>query len=660
MSACTPICDLSTTNMITWTEALGAWLDTLPWKLDLLPAATSSIVVSIRAGEGQKEPCESLLKDVTTAEGALNFLLTSFREGQKLVKLLVPAASGYVIQSDFLGRRMVDCLHVAKAQSFLQPGQHVKGLEGSKQDSPKLLELLSCCYGAVAVQSEDESPAIDEELTKRLSFNWLTQSPVPRKRVAMIGGASVSKLSGFAVAAASLNIALVVFDEPGSWVASDAYTHLREQTIVMDMTPDSTMSQRIANALLAYQKPGNGGNTLDGVMTLDEHLLTIVSRAAQLAGFKTSPPESVGMAQNKFQTRQLDSNVYCRLLRSPADLEAMIAEDGPRLPYPLIVKPSKGWSSEGVWKVANEQELRNRVPMLWQEGFTAWHGHDVVVETYVEGPEVDANLVLADGELVFFEVNDDFPSSGDYDDPNEAAQSPTSVAPVANFVETSNMLPSALSPKELTALQQRLHELALKAGFRDGVLHIEAKLRNSSSRYAKDTEGLVDLRRNAPDEEATAGPEDVFLLEINPRQPGWQEVEATAHAYGVSYYSLAVLHALGDRERIVALSRPFVGGAQYHMQLLFVAAQKGGVYRHGDVCAAVLEDLKGPDQDLSVHVAKCFNLMEDGQEVPDPSTGQVYGNFIAFFLVMSRNSRQEALRIGREIENRVRVLTDGF
>jgi hypothetical protein len=52
--------------------------------------------------------------------------------------------------------------------------------------------------------------------------------------------------------------------------------------------------------------------------------------------------------------------------------------------------------------------------------------------------------------------------------------------------------------------------------------------------------------------------------------------------------------------------------------------------------------------------------MEDGEEVLDPRTGQVYGNFNALFLVMSRTSRKEAMCIGREIERLVREHTDGF
>lgn len=298
------------------------------------------------------------------------------------------------------------------------------------------------------------------------------------------------------------------------------------------------------------------------------------------------------------------------------------------------------------------------MPLLWRESFAAWHGNEVVIETYVDGPEIDANMVLVDGKIVFFEVNDDFPSAGDYKN-NESGTR------VQNFVETSNMLPSGLPPHELDSVQQRLHEIALAAGFRNAVLHIEAKLRNSSCHYAKgdsDSDRLVDLQLKTP-VTTTTQPKDVFLLEINPRAPGWQEVEATAHTYGVSYYSISLLNALADKERIVSLCKPFLGGPQYHMQLLFVSAQKGGVYKFSDICTTVLQsDLKasGQEQELGAHVVKCANLMEDGDEVLDPSTGQVYGNFIAFFLSILRTSRKEAMRIGREIERRVRDHTDGF
>ncbi|KAF6815334.1 glutathione synthetase ATP-binding protein [Colletotrichum sojae] len=645
-------------------------VDRRPWETERLPEETGTLVVNVYHDDTLGQHSDGAAEDAASSSAAVrNFLLDGTREKHSLVKLLLPVRSGYVVQSDFLDRRMVDCLNATEVRGFVAPGQHVQGLSADAYESMGLSDLLPYCYGAVVTTSScavgvDKSAALlDEELTRRLSFAWLSPNPIPRKRLAFVGAAPMSKFKGYATAAAALNIALVVLDAPevGKVLAGDEHAHLREEFVPVDLTPDATLAQRLADVVSGMQR---AGKRFDGILSIDEHLLAIVSHAAVLLGFPTSPPAAITLAQNKFQTRQLDANAYARLVRSPAELEALLAEEDsgrPPPPYPLIVKPCKGWSSEGVWKVADERELRARVPMLWQDVFADWHGRDVVVEAYVDGPEVDANMALVDGEVVFFEVNDDFPSSADHDDGRTRAENDSAAAAAASpvtFVETSNMLPSALAASEIEALRRRLHEMALAVGFRDGVLHMEARLRNSSSHYAREEggDGLVDLRANR-EAASSAKPEDVFLIEINPRPPGWQEVEATAHAYGVSYYSLAVLNALGDRDRFAALCQPFAGGAQYHMQLLFVSAQKGGTYRSGDVCAAVMDHDHGA---LRNHVVKCANLMQDGQEVPDPRTGKVFGSFIAFFLVVSRTSRREAIRVGHKIEQLVRAHTNGI
>lgn len=650
---------MSIANLVSQTGSNDA---TWAWELNTLPEETGTIVINIYPNN----PSDSFTKSSTEGSvpgAATQFLLDHIPEGNGLVKLLLPLQSGYIVQSDFLERRMVDCLDVTKVQGFVMPGQHIRGCTAKAYHDMSFSSLISYCYGAIVIQSDSsssfttKSTVINDQLVKRLSFSWLSSSPIPRKRLALFGAGCLANVQGYLLAAASLNIAMVVFDDSSHWLSDDAYSHLREEFVPLDMSVDVDIAHRLAATLKGYQNRMERKG-IDGVISVDDRLHTIIAHAATQLGFKTSPAESVGLAQSKFKTRQLDTNVFCRLVRSPEDLERMLSEDRSQLHYPLIVKPCKGWSSEGVWKVANEGELREKLSLLWRESFVAWHGNEVVIETYVEGPEIDANMVLVDGEIVFFEVNDDFPSAGDYENNESGAR-------VQNFVETSNMLPSALPPYELQSVQQRLHELALAAGFRNAVLHIEAKLRNSSCHYTKmdsDSDGLVDLQLKTP-ATTTTQPKDVFLLEINPRAPGWQEVEATARTYGVSYHSISLLDALADKERIMSLSKPFLGGPQYHMQLLFVSAQKGGIYKFGDTCKAVLQSdpqASCQERQLGAYVVKSANLLEDGEEVLDPSTGQVYGNFIAMFLVISRTSRKKAMGIGREIERRVREHTDGF
>jgi hypothetical protein len=173
---------------------------------------------------------------------------------------------------------------------------------------------------------------------------------------------------------------------------------------------------------------------------------------------------------------------------------------------------------------------------------------------------------------------------------------------------------------------------------------MEARLQDSAWKY-KQSNGILDLLPKSHNVDRTP---DAFLLEINPRAPGMQEIAATARAYGVSYRSLGLLNAIADWTHMKALSVPFCGGAQYHMQIQFVSAQTGGVYQSGDVYTAVFDR----EPQLREHVVECMSFLVDGQEVPDPRTGCT--TWIAFFLVVSRRSRQEALETGNRVQKLVR------
>jgi biotin carboxylase len=198
------------------------------------------------------------------------------------------------------------------------------------------------------------------------------------------------------------------------------------------MTRGEGMPQRIAAAISSYIQ------RLDGILTLEETLLVTVAQAAVLLGLQTSLPEEVAMAQEKSATRLLEPNIFCQRISTVADLGALLHnQHGNFISYPLIVKPVYGWASEGVCKVNNKEGLQDAVMRLWQDSFIAKHGREVVVESYVNGPEVKANMILIDGKVIFYETNDDFPSPGDNNDTTQ----------FDNFVEVSNMIPSALPKK---------------------------------------------------------------------------------------------------------------------------------------------------------------------------------------------------------------------
>lgn len=171
-------------------------------------------------------------------------------------------------------------------------------------------------------------------------------------------------------------------------------------------------------------------------MTTIDVYFDAAAKVSTELGLNTSPIESLNMAQDKYATRTRFGNEtpVSLLISGVEDLRQRVTSGTSKLTYPLIVKPSKCWASEGVFKVTNENDLFVSVEKLsvFQPGIK------IIVETYVDGPEVDANFLLWDGEILFFEVVDDFPCSAD--EPGSAD--------TANLQELEMVCPSNLIESE--------------------------------------------------------------------------------------------------------------------------------------------------------------------------------------------------------------------
>jgi hypothetical protein len=86
------------------------------------------------------------------------------------------------------------------------------------------------------------------------------------------------------------------------------------------------------------------------------------------------------------------------------------------------------------------------------------HGSEFVMEKYCAGPEVDANFVLLDGEVLFFEVCDDLPKSADLNGPT--------LGSLNNFHELNSVYPSALPAQEIDLLRNSFLNTLLKMGLK--------------------------------------------------------------------------------------------------------------------------------------------------------------------------------------------------
>ncbi|THV71529.1 glutathione synthetase ATP-binding domain-like protein [Aureobasidium pullulans] len=540
-----------------------------------------------------------------------------------VVRLVVPLQSGYIVRSDIIPLRLQDLECVKTVTSFADPLQTFAGEGVTCSDCSNLESLFSAAAaGLILNVSSTETKlgpsTIDLELENRLSLTWILPGPAQHKTLVLVDANSADPAkggngSGLYFAAQALGAKLVVLDNANHWLEEPQYAHWREAFIPTRLTnpPEDDLTEILLESIKAYGKP------IDGIITFADSYWTYIADAMKQLGIPTAPKEALRTATNKYLTSKYVGHEAYRA-SSLSEAFDIASKNDP--PYPLIVKPCDGWSSEGV--------SRSR------------HGAEFVMEKYCAGPEVDANFVLLDGEVLFFEVCDDLPKSADTNGP--------SLGSLNSFHELNSVYPSALPTGEIDLLRISFLDILLKMGLKDGIIHLEGRVDRSSVDHEMEN-GILDLH---PCKSAGTEPASAWSIEINPRPLGMTGSQIVESTYGIDQWGLALLIAVQDRSRVRALSHPFKNGPQYHCIMVPIPADYpsscDGLYESEDLCA----DLMSRRKDLASHISRSECFVKRGQKVPHPSTG--VHSFLAYFNVFSRKSGHEALRLAKEVIDEVR------
>ncbi|PQE12497.1 ATP-grasp superfamily protein [Rutstroemia sp. NJR-2017a BBW] len=298
----------------------------------------------------------------------------------------------------------------------------------------------------------------------------------------------------------------------------------------------------------------------------------------------------------------------------------------------MVVKPCIGWNSDCVSKVSNEADLAEAIRKAAERHSNSpKQSTAVVVEPYIDGPEVDANFVLLDGEILFFEICDDFPCKADAE---EAGLED-------NFQETQMVFPTSLPDREIAAIRDSIHKSILRQGFSSGIFHCEARVRHSRVHY-RVQDGILDLEEKT---EAPSHEVSVYLLEINARTPGYPATVAVQLCYGVDYYALRLLQCVGSAEdtRVRALSQPFLNGPQFTLAMTVVPPKQAGIMKTADVGLEFLER----HQQLRDQIPDYKTSKKGGDVIEGPSSNALW--WIAYFSVFSRVGRRDCLKLSQFI-----------
>ncbi|KAF4677795.1 Carnosine synthase 1 [Perkinsus chesapeaki] len=270
--------------------------------------------------------------------------------------------------------------------------------------------------------------------------------------------------------AAELGVNVIIVDEPNSWVGDLLQAGLIKQYIPLDInTHDHDQLHREAVIALTELK------RIDAICTIWETSVLPTARLCEEFGLPGPTVAAVQLARDKKKTRDtieasgLPATRH-QLVTSETDLEEASRIVG----FPAVLKPVGGGASMGVHRVDSYDELvqtfidtsATLAEMVLVNGIFERKKEDpnhtvefgsFMLEEYLDGAEVDINIIMSNGIATYVCVHDNGPTLEPH------------------FNETWDIFPSTLPTEQVAALEDLAVNSVLAMGFTMGVFHVEAK-----------------------------------------------------------------------------------------------------------------------------------------------------------------------------------------
>lgn len=228
------------------------------------------------------------------------------------------------------------------------------------------------------------------------------------------------------------------------------------------LTDNTNHTEAIA-ALDKYLKE-NPSVKIDGVLTFWEDDVLLTSKITDKYNFIGIPLSIASQVRNKFKFRE-----FCAANGLPFPQFKSVKDDNDikyvlkNFKFPLVIKPAFGSQSNFVARINNRAELLNTYKYL-KSNISAnvesalLDGLEVFVEEYIEGDEVDIDMLLQNGKVKFAVVSDNFDKTF-----NEF------------FLDKGQSAPSSLSEETQQELIEMCEDTLEKLGIYNGCIHYEAK-----------------------------------------------------------------------------------------------------------------------------------------------------------------------------------------
>ncbi|MBL7158964.1 ATP-grasp domain-containing protein [Candidatus Microgenomates bacterium] len=282
--------------------------------------------------------------------------------------------------------------------------------------------------------------------------------------------------------------------------------------IIADNTNHNEAIQAIQEFLTTNPKIN-----LDGAITFWEDDVLLTSKIVDKFNLTGIPFNVAQKVRNKFLFRKFcaKNNLptpKSKLINSPEDLKYI----GDYFNFPLVIKPAYGSSSAYIIKVENKDSLfdmyqyvKNNISSSVESALT--DGLDIFIEEYIDGDEVDIDILIQNGKIKFFSMADNYnKDKGMF------------------FIDSGQAIPSSLPIKNQEELFEMAEETLEKLGVQHGCIHFEAKCSKKG----------------------------VYPIEVNIRMGGDYVYSYNKNAWGIDLIEYAVKIATGEYIKIQKPNAP--------------------------------------------------------------------------------------------------------
>lgn len=230
-----------------------------------------------------------------------------------------------------------------------------------------------------------------------------------------------------------------------------------------------TVGSKHLDDIVAAARSWHAVEGFDGVLTFSESAVVTVAVVAEALGLPGVGVEAARTSRNKLLMRRAHerAGVARPEFRWTPDLPAAL-ETAEEFGYPVILKPTLGAASNFVFRLDGPQDLRLRFPQALEGmGRMPWFTmepdgvnlgpHGLLMESFLEGPEVLIEALAWDGEVRLGSIVDRVTVEGD------------------TFDDDVHHAPTSLGPDEIAAVHRVVAEAAHAQGIRRSVMHAEVR-----------------------------------------------------------------------------------------------------------------------------------------------------------------------------------------